>query len=202
MSETTSESVDDILELRRRIALGDDDAARRLVNFGTPLVLAICRAHRPRQVAVEDLAQEVFLTMFVRLDRYEVRPGVPFSAWLSRLAVNVCLDVLRAEARRPRLSFGQEASLWLASLVGAPSPHQEATDDAQAAKEVVDALLAELSAADRLVLTLLDLEEKSVAEVASLTGWSASATKVRAFRARGRLQIIAERWRSTQQGRS
>ncbi len=196
MSENLSETADDICELRRRIAHGDDAAARRLVDLGTPAVVAICRAHRPRHVAVEDLAQEVFLTMFMRLDRYEVRPGVPFTAWLSRLAVNVCLDVLRAEARRPRLSFGQEASLWLASLVGAPST----TEDAHAAKEVVDGLMADLSAADRLVLTMLDLEEKSVAEVVNLTGWSASATKVRAFRARGRLQIIAERWRSTHEG--
>jgi len=189
-----SEPIDDIASLRTRIAQGDDAAARQLVDLGTPMVLAICRAHRPRHLAVEDLAQEVFLTMFVRLDRYEARPGVPFTAWLSRLAVNVCLDVLRAEARRPRLSLGQEASLWLASLIGAPA----VTDDVQAAKELVDRLLAELAPADRLVLTLLDLEEKSVMEVAALTGWSVSATKVRAFRARGRLKLIAERWRSTQ----
>lgn len=185
---------DDISGILARVAQGDDAAARQLVEHGSPLVLAICRAHRPRHLAVEDLAQEVFLTMFVRLDRYEVRPGVPFTAWLSRLAVNVCLDALRAEARRPRLTLGEEASIWLDGLVG----HDEtATADARSAKELVDTLLGELAPADRLVLTLLDLEERSVAEIAQLTGWSTSATKVRAFRARGRLKIIAERWQAT-----
>ena len=85
-----SEPLDDIAGLRARIAQGDDAAARQLIDLGTPVVLAICRAHRPRHFAVEDLAQEVFLTMFTRLDRYEARPGIPFAAWLSRLAVNVC----------------------------------------------------------------------------------------------------------------
>lgn len=188
-----SEPLDDIAGLRALIAQGDDAAARQLIDLGTPVVLAICRAHRPRHVAVEDLAQEVFLMMFLRLDRYEARPGIPFTAWLSRLAVNVCLDALRAEARRPRVSLGQEATLWLESLVGAPGK----ADDVQAAKELVDRLLGELAPADRLVLTLLDLEGKSMAEVAALTGWSVTATKVRAFRARGRLKLIAERWRST-----
>jgi RNA polymerase sigma-70 factor (ECF subfamily) len=184
-----SESASDIAAILTRVAQGDEAAAAELVTHGTPLVLAICRAHRPRHLAVEDLAQEVFLTMFMRLDRYEARPGVPFLAWLSRLAVNVCLDALRAESRRPRLTLGDEAGAWLDSLTGGPGPGDDA---ASAAKELVDSLLAELAPADRLVLTLLDLEERSVAEIAQLTGWSQTATKVRAFRARRRLKRIAE----------
>lgn len=179
----------DITGILARVAQGDEDAARALVEHGTPLVLTICRAHRPRHLAVEDLAQEVFLTMFTRLDRYETRPGIPFTAWLSRLAVNVCLDVLRAESRRPRLTLGAEAAAWLDALTGGP----ETTDNAAAAKELVHELLAELDPADRLVLTLLDLEERPVAEIAELTGWSRTATKVRAFRARRKLKAIAEK---------
>ena len=184
-----SEPASDIAGILARVARGDDAAAAELVAHGTPVVLSICRAHRPRHLGVEDLAQEVFLTMFMRLDRYEARPGVPFTAWLARLAVNVCLDVLRAESRRPRLTLGDEAGAWLDSLTGGPGP---ADDAALAAKELVDALFAELPPADRLVLTLLDLEGRSVAEIAQLTGWSQTATKVRAFRARRRLKRIAE----------
>ena len=183
-----TDAVADIAGILARVARGDDDAARVLVEGFTPLVLAVCRAHRPRHLAPEDLAQEVFLAMFTRLERYEARPGVPFGAWLSRLAVNVCLDALRAEQRRPRLTLGAEAAAWLERLVGGPPP---AATAAQAAREVVEELLAELPATDRLVLTLLDLEERSVAEVAELTGWSPSATKVRAFRAREKLKTIA-----------
>ncbi len=172
----------------REVRRGDDAAAHALVVRLTPLVLTICRSHRPRHLAVEDLAQEVFLTMFTRLDRYEERPGIPFAAWLSRLAVHVCLDALRAERRRPRLTLGAEALAWLDSLTADASP---ATGDAAGARELLDELLAELDPADRLVLTLLDLEERPVAEIAQLTGWSDSATKVRAFRARRKLNAIA-----------
>lgn len=177
---------DDLTGVPDRARRGDEEAARLLVDRCTPLVLAICRAHRPRHLAVEDLAQEVFTVMFARLDRYEERPGVPFAAWLSKLAVNACLDVLRAESRRPRMVAGEAT---FAGLAADPEP------DPSEARTLVDALLAELAPADRLVLALLDLEERSVAEIAELTGWSRTGTKVRAFRARLRLKAIAEDWR-------
>jgi RNA polymerase sigma-70 factor (ECF subfamily) len=52
--------------------------------------------------------------------------------------------------------------------------------------------MARLSADERLVITLLELEEKSVHETAELTGWSESNVKVRAFRARQALKKILE----------
>ena len=55
-----SEPLDDIVGLREQIAQGDDAAAQQLIDLGTPLLLARCRAHRPRHLAVGDLAQEVF----------------------------------------------------------------------------------------------------------------------------------------------
>jgi len=57
-----------------------------------------------------------------------------------------------------------------------------------AARELVQELLTRLNPPDRLVVTLLHLEEKSVAEVQAMTGWSAPLVKVRAFRARKKLQ--------------
>src|SRR2546421_384679 len=62
------------------------------------------------------------------------------------------------------------------------------TDDFDLAKKLVTELIAQLSPEDRLVITLLHLEEKSVEEIHALTGWSRSATKVRAFRARAKMK--------------
>ncbi|HYR59333.1 MAG TPA: sigma-70 region 4 domain-containing protein, partial [Chthoniobacteraceae bacterium] len=64
----------------------------------------------------------------------------------------------------------------------------DAPADAQSAREATDRLLGLLAPDDRLVLTLLDLEERSVAEISALTGWGRSAVKVRAFRARQKLR--------------
>jgi RNA polymerase sigma-70 factor (ECF subfamily) len=63
------------------------------------------------------------------------------------------------------------------------------------AAEAVEHLLAQLSPDDRWVIRLLDLEQKSVAEISQLTGWSRPAVKVRAFRARHRLRKVAAGFR-------
>jgi RNA polymerase sigma-70 factor (ECF subfamily) len=176
-----------------RAAGGDAEAARALVARCHPLVMRLVRAHRSRTLNEEDLAQEVYLKMFARLDRYEARDGVPFEHWLSRLAVRTCLDALRAERRRPlgrAVELSPAAAAWLEWL---DARAERPVDDVLAGRELVDALLARLPPADSLVLSLLDLEERPAAEVARLLGWSATLVRVRAFRARRRLRLVARR---------
>jgi RNA polymerase sigma-70 factor (ECF subfamily) len=57
-----------------------------------------------------------------------------------------------------------------------------------ASRELAHKMLETLSPKDRLILTMLDLEERSVEEIRKLTGWNASLIKVRAFRARMKLR--------------
>jgi len=64
---------------------------------------------------------------------------------------------------------------------------------ADAARTLVARVLDRLSPASRLVITLLELEDKSVKEVAALTGWSVPVIKVRAFRARLEMKRLIER---------
>jgi RNA polymerase sigma-70 factor (ECF subfamily) len=183
----------DVAGFLARIAQGDRDAALELVQRTQPLVLKLVRAHRSRQHAEQDLVQEVYLTVFARLDRYRPRDGVPFEHWLARVAVHTCRDVLRAERRRPAAgSLSAQAGAWLEALT---DEREAPTGSELAARELVELLLAELRPDDRLVLTWLDLEQRSVAEVAQLTGWSRTLVKVRAFRARRRLRTLAERHR-------
>lgn len=180
-----------------RVRGGDEDAARELVSRLHPLVMKIVRAHLPRRTSEEDLEQEVFARVFERLDRYEARDGIPFEHWVSRLAVRLCLDALRAERRRPELrraDVSEREGEWLDYLLaeGGASPTPPPGEDAAgAARELVDRLLERLPPEDRLVLRWLDLEERSSAEVAAMTGWSGVGVRVRAFRARARLRRVA-----------
>jgi RNA polymerase sigma-70 factor (ECF subfamily) len=177
-----------------RIARQDPDASRELVEHCQALVWKLVRAHRSRSIPDEDLVQEVFLKLFSRLDRYEPRDGIPFEHWLSRLAVRTCLDALRTERRRPQPAdppLSEAAGEWLETL--RRDDASPPIDEVLAARELVDALLARLPPKDRLVLTLLDMEERSVAEVSAITGWSRTLVKVRAFRARRRLRAVVER---------
>ena len=188
MSEQSTFDIDACLARVRQL---DQAAARQLVDELYPLVIRIVRAHLPRRVAEEDLAQEVFMKMFARLDQFQ--GTVPFPHWVSRIAVTTCIDHLRFQQRRPELRWADlsetEAEVLDAVLSG--SDGEDATD-ALAAKELVGRLLEQLSPADRTVITLLDLEQKSVAEIRALTGWGTSMIKVRAFRARRKLRKLFE----------
>ena len=135
------------------------------------------------------MAQEVFLKMFSRLDQYQ--GAVPFPHWVSRIAVTTCIDHLRAQKRRPEFRWADltenEAEL-LDSVI--TNENDVAANDAMAAHELVHKLMAQLKPDDQLVIRLLDLEQKSIAEIAEITGWNQSLIKVRAFRARRKLQKL------------
>jgi RNA polymerase sigma-70 factor (ECF subfamily) len=174
-----------------RVRQRDQAAARELVEHLYPLVIRIVRGRLPRRVAEEDLAQEIFLKMFSRLDQYE--GAVPFTHWVSRIAVTTCIDHLRAQQRRPEFRWADlsenEADMLDAVLTNENVATQ---DDALEAHELVHKLLNQLKTDDRLVLQLLDLEQKTIAEISELTGWNTSLVKVRAFRARRKLQKLFE----------
>ncbi|HSH96195.1 MAG TPA: RNA polymerase sigma factor [Roseimicrobium sp.] len=177
----------DVAACLERVRKGDQDAARDLVENLYPLVLKIVRAHLPRRVAEEDLAQDVFMKMFTHLDQF--RGAVPFAHWVSRIAVTTCLDQLRAQKRRPELRWADlsenEAEMLDVVLHNENVPHPS---EGALAKELANRLLEMLSPEDRIVITLLDMEQRSVAEIQELTGWNASVIKVRAFRARRKLR--------------
>ena len=186
------DEVFDVSTCLTQVLAGDEAAGCRLVAHLHPLALRIARANRAQWRSDDDLTQEVFLTMFARLNRYRPIDGIPFAHWFARLAVNVCRDALRAETRRPmHVALSPAAEAWLGHLAGERTT--PADSEVDAARELVDRLLAELSPDDRLVLTLLDLEQRSTAEIAQMTGWSRTLVKVRAFRARRRLRAVADR---------
>jgi RNA polymerase sigma-70 factor (ECF subfamily) len=179
----------DIAGCLARVRERDQAAARELVDHLYPLVMRIVRAHLPRRTSEEDLAQEIFLKMFSRLDQY--RGSVPFTHWVSRIALTTCIDQLRAQKRRPELRWAdlsqEEADVLDAVTADDRNP---APDIALAARDLVGRLMDQLGPADRMVVQMRDLEEKTVAEISALTGWSETLVKVRAFRARRKLQKL------------
>lgn len=172
----------------RRIAAGEEAAVRELLRQFHPFVVRLVRSHLPRRMSEEDLTQMIFVKIFQKLESYSGK--VPLQHWISRVAVNTCLNELRAEKRRPewRLADFDEETAGAIEQIVRVETDVATTDDARAAKELLDRLLAHLSPDDRLLMNLLYLEERSVAEVANLTGWSRAAIKVRAFRARAKMK--------------
>lgn len=177
----------------RRIASGDEGAARELLRHFHPFVLKLVRSHLPRRMSEEDLTQMIFIKIFQNLDKYSGK--VPLEHWISRVAVNACLNELRAEKRRPewRLAdFDEQTSAAIEQLSRAETD-LASPDDARLAKELLHNLMGRLSPDDRLLVTLLHLEERSVEEIHQRTGWSRATIKVRAFRAREKMKKMLKK---------
>src|SRR5438128_421986 len=165
----------------------DDAAARELVHRLYPIVAKMVRAHRPRRTSEEDLCQMIFIKVFQKLAQFSGK--VPLEHWVSRVAINTCLNQIAAEKARPELrqaDLSEEEQAVVANL--AASSDELAPDKQIAARQLVEHLLDFLQPVERLIIDLLYLQERSVAEIQKITGWSAARVKVRAFRARQKMK--------------
>jgi RNA polymerase sigma-70 factor (ECF subfamily) len=175
-------------ELIAAVLKGDAASFEPLVQKYSPRLFATARRYARRESEVEDIVQEVWLKAFQKLGSY--RGEAPFEHWLMRLAVRTCYDFLRSHQRNREASFSELAEPdddWLERFVQAPEP---TTDHAKAAQQLIGRVLEQLTPPARLVITLLEIEERSVREIAQLTGWSVPLVKVRAFRARAEMRRI------------
>ena len=165
----------------------DEAAASELVRWLYPLVLKLVRSHRPRRSAEEDLCQMIFIKVFQKLGQFSGK--VPLEHWVSRIAVNTCLNQIQAEKVRPEFRHADLSEEEVAVVNNLAATADElGPDQTFAARDLVERLLTALKPAERLVIDLLYLQQRSVAEIQALTGWGASLVKVRAFRARQKLK--------------
>jgi RNA polymerase sigma factor (sigma-70 family) len=177
----------DIADCLARVRVQDQDAARSLVEYLYPTVIQIVRRNLPRRAAEEDLAQEIFVKMFQKLDQFQGE--VPLPHWVSRIAVNHCLNAMRAQQSRPewRMADLSEEQATALDAVTTGSVQELHPSHLMGARELVAMLLDALDPKDRLLIHMLEIEELSIEEVRQKTGWSATYIRVRAFRARRRL---------------
>jgi RNA polymerase sigma-70 factor, ECF subfamily len=189
-SDTTCNAdVNDDAELVERIRRGAHDEFSELVRRHQARVFSLLGRYARSQQTVEDLAQETFVKAWRALDRYDGRG--PFEHWLSVITVRVALDYLRREKhRREEISLpdlGEDALDWLRH------DGDDAEIGARQAAELLDLAMKELSPDDRVVLTLQEIEGRSVKEISQLLGCSGVAVRVRALRARSRLKKALEK---------
>jgi RNA polymerase sigma-70 factor (ECF subfamily) len=181
-----AEPVADIADLRD-VALslrGDDAAFDRLVKRHQPAVARqLWRFTRDPEEHVE-LIQETFIAAFTSLHSFRRKGSL--ERWLRTIAIRTGYAFWRA-CERDRT----EPRPDITELIDERC-HQEAPQDAVADAEAVHQTLAQLPPRDRLVLTLMYLDERSVAQIAELTGWSRSMVKVQAWRARKKLRRLLE----------
>ena len=166
---------------------GDEQAFAELARRHKSRVFGIASRFARDAAELEDICQDVFVQVYFKLRQF--RRDSPFEHWVMRITTYKCYDYLRKRRRRgpvvsvdAMLESGYEPS---APETAAPHPDLER----------LHAALAQLSPKERLVITLLELEERTIQEIASYTGWSTANVKVRAFRARAALRKLMENQR-------
>jgi RNA polymerase sigma-70 factor, ECF subfamily len=185
-------AVNDETQLLERIRGGATDEFAELVRRHQSRVFAVLHRYERDAQRLEDLAQETFVKAWRALEQFDGR--APFEHWLSRIAVRTALDHLRKRQRvRNEVGFdelGEGALDWLQTDGG------EGELAANSARELLDLAMRDLAPADRLVITLQEIEGRSVKEIAGLMGISGVAVRVRALRARARLKGALEKLKS------
>jgi RNA polymerase sigma-70 factor (ECF subfamily) len=195
MARLESEVIREI-ECIQRVQQGDAEAFGHLVERYQQRIFSIVFHLVRRRDEVEDLAQEVFFKAFRAIRSYNFQSS--FATWLSRIAVNHCYDYLR-KVRASRISYYSEMAEESAREVErkAESPQPQGLDHGEKVtlRDFVGKLLARAPVGDRMILTLKELEDYSVEEIADLLNLKASTVKVRLHRARKRMLEDLERWR-------
>ena len=178
-------------ELIERVLRGETSSFEGLVQKYQSRIFATVRRYSRRESDVEDIVQEIFLKAYRKLPTF--RGEAPFEHWLMRTAVRTCYDYLRMQRRNREQDLSdicEEEHEFLEKVaVEVPMDPQRA----EAARELVEKLMRQLSPAARLVITLLEIEDRSVKEISVLTGWSVPLVKVRAFRARAELKKLVRK---------
>lgn len=184
---STSHALEDLVLVRDAVS-GSASAFEALVVKYQPKVFASARRYARNESEVEDIVQEVFLKAHQKLSTF--RGESPFEHWLMRMAVRTCYDFLRKHQRSRENRFSDLSEEEVAFLQNQGTDKTRENDERNAAKVLVAKVLARLSPPARLVITLLELEDRSVREIAELTGWSVPVVKVRAFRARAEMRRL------------
>jgi RNA polymerase sigma-70 factor (ECF subfamily) len=180
-------------ECIRRAQGGDVSAYEELVRKHQKRVMAIVGGILRWRDDMEDVAQQVFLKVYLALKRFDGRSS--FATWLYKITVNETYDHLRKKRARKLLyesdlSEEQQEQMRRTRRTGtggAPEPH---VLERMEARQVADALLAELGVEDRAMLLLKEVEGFSVEEIGEMLGQNVNTVKVRMFRARRRLAEI------------
>ncbi|MGD0281569.1 MAG: RNA polymerase sigma factor [Dissulfurispiraceae bacterium] len=176
------------------ILSGNTDEFEIILKRYDAYVFHIVSKHLPPDM-IEEAAHEIFIRIYKALPSY--RAESPLKYWISKISTRYCYDFWRERYKSkeiPMASLTDEHGKWVETVVSAQS--QECFDREEVLKESREVLqwaLNKLTAEERMVITLLYLEELSVKEVADLLGWTVINVKVKAHRLRNKLRkIISE----------
>ncbi len=180
--------------LVRRAQAGDDMAFRQIVERYQSKVFSIIYGILRNHNDAEDIAQQVFSKVYFSLKSFDFRSSL--LTWVYKITVNECYDYLRKKKVRKLVyesDFSEDEALRMENSEAARDMVTP-VDTTLARRDYISKLLAKLSAEERSLLLMKEVEGHSVEELAQMTGINENTIKVKLFRARQKLVKVAERW--------
>ena len=171
---------DDDRALVARMRTGDSEALREIVERYQSRVFALVFGIVRDEHEVQDVAQEVFLKVFTRIQAFDERSK--FYTWLYRVAANAAKDHLKKRRRRPAVALEDDATV--VDRGRGPAGHAAQQETRAIVREAIDSLPETY----RTVLTLRELEGLAYTEIAEVLKVSLGTVESRLHRARGRLK--------------
>ncbi|HVN08076.1 MAG TPA: sigma-70 family RNA polymerase sigma factor [Patescibacteria group bacterium] len=176
----------------RRAQQGDVAAFEELVRLHQRRVLGIVAGILRWSEDIEDIAQQVFLKVFLAIRRFDGRSS--FGTWLYKIAVNETYDYLRKRKARKLVyeSDLSEEQQEQFNQVAQDDSSRAALEQAES-RQAVERLLSELEPEERMMIVLKEVEGYSVEEISAAMDMNPNTVKVRMFRARRRLSELYRR---------
>jgi RNA polymerase sigma-70 factor (ECF subfamily) len=175
------------IELMLRFQKGEERCFEELVNKHTRGVLNLVYRYLSDATRAEDIAQDIFVKVYRARMKYE--PKAKFSTWLYRIAVNHCLNEIRARKSQP--SLAAPINDLLEEPEGEnPDARMSRVELQQAVKAAIDALPEN----QRMAVILARYEDMSYDQIAETMGMSLEAVKSVLFRAKENLKLALSKY--------
>jgi RNA polymerase sigma-70 factor (ECF subfamily) len=168
---------------------GDTRAFELLVERHERMIFSLARRMTGNREDAEDVVQQSFQKAFIHLKKFEGESL--FSTWLTRIAINEALMLLRRKRGSRELSIddsiaGEEVLFALEIPDSGQSPEDNYSQRER--QRILSAALNELPHRTRRAIQLRELDERSTKETARIMGISVGAVKARVFHGRRKLR--------------
>ncbi len=161
-----------------RVKTHDREAWDRLVDVWAPVIYGWCRRSGLQPSDTQDIAQEVFLQVSLKIDQFERKT---FRGWLWTITSHKIADHFRKSLKEPRSPGGTEAVRWMASLAASGSTSDEEPFAAESSRLIIhgalEAIRGDFKETTFQAFVRTAIEKQSSAEVAKDLGVSKATVR-------------------------
>lgn len=172
-------------ELLAAAQAGDASAYRDFLTNVTPFVRALARRRIRTEDAIEDVVQDVLLT--VHRVRHTYEPGRPVAPWLTAITARRSIDSLRKRGRGAAREIHDPIAYETF-----PEPEANKTEAGDSARQL-ERMMGDLSPRQKEAVELVKLKEMSLVEASAISGQTVASLKVNIHRAIKRMRLSAAR---------